>query len=119
MESGIISNEQLAASANVSNFGVLSARLNGPSAWVGEFDNLTQWFKVAFRSPVLLTGVVLQGHPNANEWVTRYTVMISLDDVVWENVTDEFGITEVGNSFSNYIRKKHDLKNLGLILNLL
>ncbi|XP_072025097.1 uncharacterized protein [Amphiura filiformis] len=95
MEDGIITDQQFFASANLSDYGVSFARLNGPKAWAGQYNNLTQWFQVNFRTPVLVTGIIMQGRQDADAWVSRYRVMTSLDDVIWENVTDEDGLMEV------------------------
>ena len=95
MENGVIKHRQFSASADLPDYGLSYARLNGPKAWLGEYQNLPQWFQVSFLKPVLITGVSMQGRKDANEWVTRYTVMTRMDNTDWEYVTDEAGEIEV------------------------
>ena len=107
MENGAIRHSQFSASADLPNYGLSYARLNGPRAWVAETMDRHQWFQVSFWKPVLITGVFMQGRQDANEWVTRYIVMTKMDLNItnWENVKDKAGNTEVLCSqkrYSNY-----------------
>lgn len=95
MENKVIEDSQFSASTDLTDYGLSYARLNGPKAWVGDYENLPQWFQVSFEQPTKITGVSMQGRPDADEWVTRYTVMRWMDNTDWENVTDEYGKTEV------------------------
>ena len=95
MESGVILHSQFSASADLPDYGLSYARLNGPKAWLGKNTDLKQWFQVYLLKPSLITGVSMQGRQDKDEWVTRYTIKSSMDGFNWKNVTDEGGITEV------------------------
>ena len=95
MKNGIIRDSQFSASADLPDFGLSYARLHGPKAWLGKYQNLSQWFQVSFSNALLLTGVTMQGRQDADEWVTKYIVMGSLYNVNWQTVLDEDGQKEV------------------------
>ena len=95
MENGVIKHSQFSASADLPDYGLPYARLNGPKAWLGENQNFPQWFQVSFWKPTLITGVSMQGRQDANEWVTRYIVMTKMDNTDWKSVKDEAGKVEV------------------------
>ena len=46
---------------------------------------------------MLVSGVVIQGAPDIERWVTRYHVEYGLDGVSWEDVRNESTYTEVCN----------------------
>ena len=37
-----------------------------------------QWIQVAFYSNTKVTGAIVQGRPDADEWITRYKVAYTL-----------------------------------------
>ena len=93
MENKSIEHSQFSASADLPNYGLSHARLNGPKAWLGKHLDLNQWFQVSFVNPSQISGISMQGRQDKDEWVTRYTVMSKMDN--WEHVKDEDGNTEV------------------------
>ena len=78
MENRDIEHSQFSASADLPDFGLSYARLNGPKAWLGKHPDLNQWFQVSFKNPSRITGISMQGRQDKDEWVTRYTVMTKM-----------------------------------------
>ena len=93
MESGTISNTQITSSSGSST--AINTRLDTNSAWIAGVSDKNQWVEVNLYRQMVITGVIMQGNPSSDKWVTRYKVEFSLDHAMWKNVTDEYGITEV------------------------
>ncbi|CAH1272482.1 CASKIN2 [Branchiostoma lanceolatum] len=79
MSSGAILDDDIDASsprkgsATFGRSGPHRARLNGSSCWTAEGDGL-QYIEVDLSEPVAVTGLVVQGHPHANEWVKSFEI---------------------------------------------
>ena len=97
IESGNLTGDQLTASSLYKGFGAANAVLNQEGAWVPAANDHHQWLQINLHRQVFVSGVVIQGRPDIEEWVTRYYVECALDGVSWENVTDESTLTEVCN----------------------
>ena len=103
MESGVISNNQITSSSDMSDRArAIYARFNQRGeidgtgdAWIAATMDMNQWIEVNMYRQTVITGVNMQGNPSSDKWVTRYKVEFSLDHVMWEYVPDEKGITEV------------------------
>ena len=103
MESGVISDTQITSSSDLSDtstaiyarFNHLS-EINGTNgAWIAATNDKNQWVEVNLYRQTVITGVIMQGNPSSDMWVTRYKVEFSLDHSMWEHVTDGNGIFEV------------------------
>ena len=96
MEDGRIANYQVTASSAWRNYTrAYFGRLNGEpirgtsnGVWTPSTHNDRQWIEVNFGIPRLLTGVMTQGRPGDNHWVTRYKVQYSNDSINWQYVVD-------------------------------
>ncbi|XP_030842312.1 uncharacterized protein LOC580443 [Strongylocentrotus purpuratus] len=65
------------------------ARLNYPSAsWLANRNDYEQWIKADLRAVYIVQGVITQGQPNFDQWVTRFTISHSLDGKTWAKVKD-------------------------------
>ena len=53
-------------------------------AWVARIRNANQWLQIALGRPMKLTGIATQGRADANQWVTRYLVAFSQDNMHFE-----------------------------------
>lgn len=62
--------------------------------------NQNQWHQVEFMTAKNLSGILTQGSPNADKWVSSFTVSTSLDGYTFYPVRDNGGNTIVfsGNS---------------------
>ncbi|KAI8518014.1 hypothetical protein Bbelb_040310 [Branchiostoma belcheri] len=49
------------------------ARLNGSTCWTAEGNDL-QYIQVDLSEPMAVTGLVVQGHPHAEEWVKSFEI---------------------------------------------
>ena len=103
MESGVISDTQITSSSELSDtstaiyarFNQLS-EINGTNdAWIAAINDKNQWVEVNLYRQTVITGVIMQGNPSSDKWVTKYKVEISLDHTLWEYVPDENRTTEV------------------------
>ena len=65
---------------------------NMQGAWVagmGANQDINQWIQVDFDGTLTtITGVIIQGRENANQWVTKYKVQYSNDGTNWQYVKD-------------------------------
>jgi len=59
-----------------------SGRLDGV-AWSARECDQNQWFQLDAGSPRLITGVVTLGRRNYAQWVTQFTVSMSMDEKQW------------------------------------
>ncbi|XP_072025093.1 uncharacterized protein [Amphiura filiformis] len=103
VEAGNITDSQLTASSKLNNdTSATSARLNhqpespeSQGAWVAEFDDQNQWIQAGLLRQISITGVIVQGNPSTDKWVTRFQVQHSLDNVDWLFVKDGDGNNKV------------------------
>ena len=99
MEDGRILDRQLTSSSDWSghawNHGAINARVNHKAgsgrsgAWIAHnsHQDPNQWIQVAFYSSKFLSGMVLQGREEIDQWVTAYKVQYSNDDATsWRYV---------------------------------
>ena len=98
MEDGRIANSQITASSeyqdNTTTYhGAHNARLNRPAqtvdnlwtvgAWCAGNANLNSWIQVEFTKPTWVTGVLIQGREDRDQWVTKYKVEYSSEEENW------------------------------------
>jgi len=88
MEDGTITEAQITASSRVDgNHSAVQARLNFKAdgskagAWSALTNNLNQWIQVDLGSYTRVTRVATQGRNAYNEWVTKYRLQYSDDEV--------------------------------------
>uniref|UniRef100_A0A2C9M9G4 Hemocytin n=1 Tax=Biomphalaria glabrata TaxID=6526 RepID=A0A2C9M9G4_BIOGL len=58
-------------------------RLNGLSSWIPAVTDQNQWLQVDFLLAQNLSGILTQGSPNAEKWVSSYMISTSLDDLTF------------------------------------
>ena len=97
MKDGSIPDSQLTASSlwsSVNINGASNARLDRPAdsvttrAWIAGANNVNQWIKADIGTVKYVAGIVLQGRPALDQWVTEYKVQYSYDDKTWSYVKD-------------------------------
>ena len=95
MKDGTIEDSQLQASTIWDvRHGQNNARLDRSAAngnrgaWCAKTNNLDQWIQVQFRTMTTVSGIILQGRGDHNQWVTKYKVQYSIDGVNWRFVRD-------------------------------
>ena len=88
MESGDISNGQVSASSEWDgNHAAIQARLYFEAApdkagsWSAKYNNLDQWLQIDLGSKHEVTGLATQGRNGYGQWVTKYKVQYSDNDV--------------------------------------
>ena len=97
VESGNVTDEQFTASSYDGKLVAANAILNQETAWVPKTNDQNQWLQIDLYRQILVTGVVIQGRPDIQNWVTRYRVEYALDEVSWEFVKDKNASAEVCN----------------------
>ena len=97
MEDGRILDRQLTSSSDLDgatlNHGVLNARLHHTAgnwrtgAWTAFYQDPNQWIQVEFDAAKFVSGIVLQGREEYDQWVTAYKVQYSNDNATsWRYV---------------------------------
>ena len=93
MEDGRIADSQITASTEWrSNHGPTNARLNRPAqsgtsgSWSVRTNDVNQWIQVEFESSTWMTGVIIQGRSDSDQWVIEYKVQYSTDGENWQYV---------------------------------
>ena len=88
--------------------------LNSPQAWSAARKKSGEWWQIDLGRVRPIVGVKTQGRKHSREWVTRYTVQISVDGKHWRNVDDKkqfkanFDFNSiVRNNFTNVVEARH------------
>lgn len=76
-------NGQITASSTWPGLYTWRARLHHAQAWCARYNNHNQWLKFDFRRPTKVIGMAIQGRSNAHQWVTRFLLHSSQDNVHW------------------------------------
>nr|XP_015217385.1 PREDICTED: macrophage mannose receptor 1-like [Lepisosteus oculatus] len=88
MEDGTIPSTRLSASSSSSNHSPDSARLNGNSCWMPS-SPANSWIQVDLGETKKVTGIVIQGCPDADHWVTSFKVQSSMDGRTWRDYVND------------------------------
>lgn len=83
LTNGRLKNGQITASSTWPGLYTWRARLHHSQAWCARYNNHNQWLKFDFRRPTKVTGMAIQGRSNAHQWVTRFLLHSSQDNVHW------------------------------------
>ena len=92
---GNISDAQITASTSKGIAYPYLGRLHSSTYWAADMADQNQWIQVTFYSKTEVTGAIVQGRPDADEWITRYKVSYSLDGSTWAFVLDDNNLVEV------------------------
>jgi len=87
---GLVKNTQLTASSD-SGSGRLASdgRLNIPvTSWQPDSSDAAPWHQVDFLTPKNLSGVLTQGSPSSDKWVSSFTIGTSNDGINFNVITD-------------------------------
>ncbi|XP_024286595.1 macrophage mannose receptor 1 [Oncorhynchus tshawytscha] len=91
VEDGNVTDSMLSASSSQSSHGPNGARLNGGSCWMPS-NPLNSWIQVNLGEAKKITGVVIQGCPSADHWVTKFKIQHSMDGSKWTEYKDDGGV---------------------------
>lgn len=83
LQNGRLKKKQITASSSWPGLYTWRARLHHSQAWCARYNNHNQWLKFDFLRPTKVTGIALQGRSNVHQWVTRFLLHSSLDNVHW------------------------------------
>ena len=97
IETGNIPDSQLSSSSNLDNdTDATHCRLNQPDgAWIAGIDDENQWIQVGLLRQTDITGVLIQGNPTSDRWVSKFQIQYSLNNVNWVFVKNEADDNEV------------------------
>ena len=101
VKSGNVTSDQFTASSFNGSFKAANAILHQRGAWVPATNDQHQWLQIDLLRQVFVSGVVLQGRPDIEAWITTYHVEYALDGFSWELVKDENAQTEVRDIYLN------------------
>ncbi|XP_071751059.2 uncharacterized protein LOC139908314 [Centroberyx gerrardi] len=87
VEDGNITDSQLSASSSQGLFTPNKARLNGNSCWMPSGSPSSNWIQVNLGETRKVTGVVIQGCPQNDHWVTKFKLQHSMDGSTWTDYT--------------------------------
>ncbi|XP_026880092.2 macrophage mannose receptor 1 [Electrophorus electricus] len=93
LEDRNITDSMLSASSALDGKDPSRARLNGDTCWMPS-SPANSWVQVSLSQPKKVTGVVIQGCPTADYWVTKFKVQTSTDGVSWTDYTAEGKVEE-------------------------
>ena len=93
VESGTIIDERLQSSSDMENgAGKQQWRLKQipehgvPGGWVALESDEQPWLQISLYRQTPITGVIVQGREDEDQWVTSYKVQTSLDNILWNYV---------------------------------
>ena len=93
VENSKITEDQLKSSSDISNgTGKQQWRLNRvskpgvPGGWVALNSDEQPWLQISLYRQTSITGIIVQGREDENQWVTSYKVQTSLDGNSWNYV---------------------------------
>ena len=77
------------------NHSAINARLDRPKvndgagAWCAKTNDVNQWIQVDFGDEMkLVSGIMMQGRTDLDQWVKKYKVQYSVDGISWQFVKD-------------------------------
>ncbi|KAJ8402327.1 hypothetical protein AAFF_G00368160 [Aldrovandia affinis] len=82
VEDGNVTDAQLSASSSRGGFGPQMARLKGDSCWMPS-TAANSWIQVNLGEAKKVTGVVIQGCPGSDHWVTSFKIQSSVNGIQW------------------------------------
>lgn len=118
VEDGNVTNSQLSASSSIGGSTPDKARLNGNSCWMpsgtgtghrqslrekeNRFDAgfvssaaTSSWIQVNLNQIRKVTGIVIQGCPQSDSWVTKFKLQHSVDGASWTDYTADGTVSDV------------------------
>ncbi|XP_068430349.1 uncharacterized protein [Clinocottus analis] len=87
LEEGNITDNQLSASSSIGAFTPNKARLNGNSCWMPSGTPTSSWIQVNLGQTRKVTGIVIQGCPQNDYWLTKFKIQHSMDGTSWTDYT--------------------------------
>lgn len=108
-----IKNRQITASSTWPGLYTWRARLHHAQAWCARYNNHNQWLKFDFLRPTKVTGIALQGRSNVHQWITRFLVYSSQDNVHWALYRYKNN-DKVRSSHSHLEKRKNGKKKLNI-----
>ncbi|CAG5867752.1 unnamed protein product [Menidia menidia] len=91
VEDGNVTDFQLSASSSIGLFTPNNARLNGNSCWMPSGSPTSSWIQANLGQTRKVTGVVIQGCPRNDHWVTKFKIQHSMDGTTWTDYTADGG----------------------------
>ncbi|VUZ57727.1 unnamed protein product [Hymenolepis diminuta] len=115
MISGAITDTQISASSYMDEGGwainscsPTNARpfLTNGLAWCPKYKSSTEWLQIGLGVRATITGVMLQGRGDGEEWVASYTLSFSDDGIFWRFANDLYGNQRIfeGNTDSYLVK---------------
>ncbi|XP_023136670.3 macrophage mannose receptor 1 [Amphiprion ocellaris] len=87
VEDGNITDIQLTASSSSGQFTPQKGRLNGDSCWMPSESPTSSWIQADLGQIRKVTGIVMQGCPQSDNWLTKFRIQHSKDGTTWTDYT--------------------------------
>ncbi|KAM8828848.1 secretory phospholipase A2 receptor isoform 3-T3 [Spinachia spinachia] len=87
VEDGNVTDTQLSASSSIGGNDPTKARLNGNSCWRPSGSPTSSWIQVNLGQTRKVTGIVVQGCPQNDFWLTEFKIQHSMDETSWTDYT--------------------------------
>ena len=90
-----VPSDRFSASSWRSGYEPSDARLNGNGAWSPRTDSdaIYEYLQIDLKYVFFICAVATQGNPVADQWTTKYQLLLSLDNSIWitykENGTEK------------------------------
>ena len=93
-----VPSDRFSASSWRSGYEPSEARLNGNGAWSPRTDSdaIYEYLQIDLKYVFFICAVATQGNPIADQWTTKYQLLLSLDNTNWVTYKEN-GITKVCN----------------------
>ncbi|XP_062291189.1 macrophage mannose receptor 1 [Scomber scombrus] len=82
-----ITDSQLSASSSIGAYTPNKARLTGNSCWMPSGSATSSWIQVNLGQTRKVTGIVIQGCPQQDNWVTKFKIQHGMDGTTWTDYT--------------------------------
>ena len=89
------SSNDISSAPYIGRLHFLSTGSGKHGSWAAGTNNEFQWLQIDLGSWTKISAVATQGRQDADHYVETYTLSFSYDEVFWETVKDEHGITQV------------------------
>ncbi|RVE65935.1 hypothetical protein OJAV_G00121150 [Oryzias javanicus] len=87
VEDESIPDDQLSASSSIGAYTPSKARLNGDFCWKPSGSATSSWIQVNLGQTRKVTGIVIQGCSDGENWITKYKLQHSIDGISWKDYT--------------------------------
>ncbi|XP_021367744.1 contactin-associated protein-like 2 isoform X1 [Mizuhopecten yessoensis] len=100
-----VSDDAITASTTHRDCPIVKARFSSSRSWCPLYSGVGHFLQVEFRSVSMLKAIQTKGREDYSQWVSLYSVNISMDGITWTSLSNSTGDVQVfpGNSDRNTV----------------